>query len=136
MSLQREDLEQYVYAKKTLGITEEKVFDRISEVIRVIHKSFGIHLDNLVGWTWYFYDAIEGEVGTLRVDASEPDTVLDFEALDAEIEYVFEWWGNNDNEDRDVLSVREYDYATSFPAAFLTMSDDEIVDFIKRTKEL
>ena len=131
--LEKRHLEYFIHTNKEKKIAEDKVFDRVSEVIRVVHKAFGIKLDNLAGWSWWFSDANEGEVGTLLIDYRKPDTIAEFQHDDAEILYVYQNWDAN-APDRSDMETKCWDYAESFRAVFLLMTNDEIIDFITRER--
>lgn len=107
--LTKEVLESYVEANKKAEAIKNQITDRIDHVLSVICEAFG---KKRRGY-WYFYDAPEGQIGTLRLPIDDDDF----------IDYVAE----------DFPLIKNYlcDYGDSFPKRFLFMTDEEIISFIR-----
>ncbi len=78
MKLSKNDIKEWHSAEEQAHLYKEKIIDRIDYILRYM---FG--LCGAVMKTWYFTDATEGELGTLRVELGS-DKIYDiFVELDS-----------------------------------------------------
>lgn len=95
--IKQKDITKWQAAKRHLADAEEKIINRIDEVIRIICDHYGVKLE-----TWYFYDAPEGGMGTLYIN-----DIIEF-VLDTDLPLPS-------------------DFSTYIPVDFLFISNDEII---------
>jgi len=107
VTLTQEDLDRYVISKIEYERITEDINYRIGEILKLILKSFG--KKKKVCWYW-------------------PSTHIGHGKIDLRYGYI-KWIvvGCNAKD----ISNNYNDYYDSFPKEFLTMSDDEILDYIK-----
>ena len=113
MQLTQDDIDRWVGAKAKADACEQKIIDRMRNILELIGKFFNYELG-----CWYFHDAPEGGMGTLEISTT--------------IEYVSEWVEKSgDHKTKEKLATKDWDYRDAIPADFLTMSDEEILGYLQ-----
>lgn len=111
MKLTEQDVQVHEKALNVFAEIEKKFNDRIEDVIRLVHKCFGVKFRN-----YYYEDAQEGKLGTLS-----PYYLYDRD----------QWFWLVYEDNADEMSLDAVSYDCEIPTAFLFMDDEEIVAQIK-----
>lgn len=110
----KKDLQKYMKARDDLATESERLNQRVRSIITTIHSVFGVKPKS--DWSWWYPDAGEGEVGQIQYSG-----ILD--QPNGEVFYMT--WHVDGNFDSG-----RWDYGYSFPTQFLTMSVQEITEYI------
>ncbi len=121
MKLNKQDITNYEKAlEKSEGLAAT-ISDRVDEIIDLIHRIFDVSIQTprVDGRpNWWFNDAPENSQGTIDLNGFD-------------MAYTLEEWV--------ALDSGSWSYGSSFPYAFLTMTDEQITDWIeaelKKTEE-
>jgi hypothetical protein len=109
--------------KRETGAYEDRINNRISEILVVIHKAFDVEDAK---YNWYFQDAPEGGMGEIYLPQSDEDEVS--------YNYQPSKWSPT------LIENSIWDYKNGFPKKFFFMKDEEIEAYIraeiKESKEI
>jgi len=100
--------------KREAGAYEDRINNRISEILTVIHKAFDVE-DSI--YNWYFQNAPEGGMGEIYLPQSDED----------EVSYNYQpaKWSPT------LIENSIWDYKNGFPKKFFFMKDEEIEAYIR-----
>jgi hypothetical protein len=110
----KSNIAEYKKAEKALAKEQQKLEQRIQEVLNVISIFYNDSVKN-----WYFPNAMEGEVGTCQDLDGDDEREISL-TMNSLFELSFDGWNYNEG----------------FPKKFLFMTDEEIFDFLNAEKEL
>jgi len=100
--------------KREAGAYEDRINNRINEILVVIHKAFDVEDTK---YNWYFQDAPEGGMGEIYVPQSDEDEVS--------YNYQPSKWSRN------LIDSGIWDYKNGFPKKFFFMKNEEIEAYIR-----
>lgn len=112
--LGRDVFSNWEILKREAGAYEDRINNRISEILVVIHKAFDVEDTK---YNWYFQDAVEGGMGEIYVPQSDEE----------EISYSY----RPSNWSRTLIDSGIWDYKNGFPKKFFFMKDEEIEAYIR-----
>lgn len=121
--LQHDFMQEFSLVKDIFDSYQNIIYNRITEVIDVIHKAFDLPLVAGTDYHWYFENADEGEMGDMYIPSDDED----------EISYIYERTKYNTS---DTISNKNYNYTYGFPKKFLFMKNEDILSHIQKETQI